>query len=41
MTDEQRDTEAVEQVPPARIGEDLGYRLLDAARGEQDHTSGI
>ena len=41
MTDEQKNTGTAEQAPPARIGEDLGYRLLDAARGEQDHTSGI
>lgn len=35
MTDEQRDTEAVEQVPPARIDEDLDidfWTLLEESR---------
>ena len=35
MTDEQRNTEAVEQVPPVRIGEDWDidfWTLLEASR---------
>ena len=38
MTDEQRNTEATEQVPPVRIGEDLDIDLKSAESYRRDKS---